>query len=147
MADGTNEALNFLADALTLAQAGGFVRIFLDKGKNLIPLLHMAASRRLFPDYCQNLLAAFEGVSPQPPISPSPGPIVLSPVEVISEREIEVLQLLADGHTNQEIAETMFVSVNTVKSHLKSVYGKLGVHNRREAVAKAQVLHLLDPDR
>ena len=146
-ADGTDEALDFLSEALTLAQASGFVRIFLDKGKDLIPFLHIAASRRLFPDYCQNLLAEFEGVSPPPPISPSPGPIVLSPVEAISEREIEVLQLLADGHTYQEIAEAMFVSVNTVKSHLKSVYGKLGVHNRREAVAKARVLHLLDPDK
>ena len=54
----------------------------------------------------------------------------------VSEREIEVLQLLADGRTYQEIAQAMVVSVNTVKSHLKSIYGKLGVHNRREAVAQ-----------
>ena len=67
-------------------------------------------------------------------------------METISERELEVLALLADGLTYQEIAQTMFVSVNTVKSHLKSIYGKLGVHNRREAVAQARVLHLLDPN-
>ena len=65
-------------------------------------------------------------------------------VETISEREIEVLALLADSLTYQEIAQTMFVSVNTIKSHLKSIYGKLDVHNRREAVARARVLHLLD---
>lgn len=55
-----------------------------------------------------------------------------------------MLQLLADSLTYREIAKTMFVSVNTVKSHLKSIYGKLGVHNRREAVAQARMLHLLD---
>ena len=55
-----------------------------------------------------------------------------------------MLQLLADGLTYREIAETMFVSVNTVKSHLKSIYGKLGGHNRREAMAQARMLHLLD---
>jgi FixJ family two-component response regulator len=50
---------------------------------------------------------------------------------------------VANGRTYQEIAQTMFVSVNTVKSHLKSIYGKLSVHNRREAVAQARVLHLI----
>ena len=142
----TAEALDFLVEALTLAQANSFVRSFLDKGKDLIPLLHMAAGRRLFPDYCRGLLAEFEKEFP-PPTSPSPNPAAPSLVETISEREIEVLRLLAGGLTYQEIAEAMFVSVNTVKSHLKSIYGKLGVHNRRQAVAQARVLHLLDPDR
>ena len=144
VAAGTDEALDFFTDALTLAQANGFVRIFLDKGKDLIPLLHIAISRRLFPDYCRNLLAEFDGVSPPPSRSPSPSPVANSLVETLSEREIEVLQLLADGLTYREIAETMFVSVNTVKSHLKSIYGKLGGHNRREAMAQARMLHLLD---
>jgi len=87
-----------------------------------------------------------EEASPPSPIPPPPEPGVSSLVEAMSEREIEVLQLLADGLTYQEIAEAMFVSVNTVKSHLKSIYGKLGVHNRREAVARARVLHLLAPN-
>ena len=64
-------------------------------------------------------------------------------VEAISEREIEVLQLLANGRTYKEIAQELFVSVNTIKSHLKSIYGKLGVNNRREAVAQARLLHLI----
>jgi LuxR family maltose regulon positive regulatory protein len=140
-----NDALNFLAEALTLAQPQGFMRIFIDKGTNLVPLLHMAASSQLLPDYCRSLLAEFEGISPSPPIAPLPNQVTSSLIETISEREIEVLQLLADGLTYQEIAQTMYVSVNTVKSHLKSIYGKLSVHSRREAVARARVLHLIDP--
>ena len=128
-----------------MAQPQGFIRVFIDKGMNLIPLLHMAASSQLLPDYSRSLLAEFEGASSSSPISPSPNLIASSLIETISEREVEVLQLLSDGLTNQEIAQTMFVSVNTVKSHLKSIYGKLSVHNRREAVARARVLHLIGP--
>jgi LuxR family maltose regulon positive regulatory protein len=61
----------------------------------------------------------------------------------VSDRELEVLQLLADGLTNQEIAQALHVSINTIKTHLKNVYGKLGVHNRREATARAKKLGLL----
>ena len=98
----------------------------------------------LLADYSRSLLAEFEEIAPSPPRPAAPDLPAASLVETISEREIEVLALLADGLTYQEIAQTMFVSVNTVKSHLKSIYGKLGVHNRREAVARARVLHLLD---
>ncbi|MFN2118657.1 MAG: LuxR C-terminal-related transcriptional regulator [Candidatus Promineifilaceae bacterium] len=144
-ASNTDEALDFLVEALTLAQINNFVRSFLDKGKSLIPLLRIAASKHLFPDYCRNLLAEFEREFSPSLIYPFPGPAAPSQVETISEREIEVLGLLADGLTYQEIAGAMFISVNTIKSHLKSIYSKLGVHNRREAVAQARALFLLDP--
>ena len=71
------------------------------------------------------------GVSPQPLIEP------------LSEREIEVLQLIAKGLTNQEIANKLYLSLNTVKVHTRNIYGKLGVHHRTEAVAKARMLGLL----
>jgi LuxR family maltose regulon positive regulatory protein len=145
-ATNSNDALTFLTDALTLAQSEGFMRIFLDKGNQLIPLLHMAASKHVFPDYTRNLLTVFERAMPTAAVLPAPA-LASTLVEAISEREIEVLQLLADGRTNQEIAQAMFVSVNTIKSHLKSIYSKLGVHNRREAVAQARVLYLLNPDK
>ena len=144
-ASDSKDALQFLTDALTMAQPQGFKRIFLDKGEHIIPILQMAAGRQLFPEYVKGLLAEFEGLLPTPATPTSPDQPAASLVETISAREIEVLQLLADSLTYQEIAQTMFVSVNTVKSHLKSIYGKLGVHNRREAVARARVLHLLDP--
>jgi ATP/maltotriose-dependent transcriptional regulator MalT len=64
-------------------------------------------------------------------------------VEPLSERELDVLHLLAERQTNQEIAQALCVSVNTVKTHLKNIYGKLGVNNRRQAAATATELDLL----
>jgi len=66
-------------------------------------------------------------------------------VEALSERELSVLRLLSQGKTNQEIAGEMFLSINTVKSHLKNIYGKLDASNRREAVSQARIRSLL-PD-
>ena len=79
-----------------------------------------------------------------PPSTASP-PQASALVEPLSERELSVLRLLSEGKTNQQIAGEIFVSVNTIKSHLKNIYGKLGVNNRREAVAQARVRSLL-PD-
>jgi len=131
-------ALDFLADALTLAQQEGYVRTFVDKGEPMAALLREAASQGIAPDYVAKLLAAFkvpEKVPPRPRVQPL--------IEPLSDRELEVLRLLADGLTNQEIAHALCVSVNTVKTHLRNIYGKLGVHNRRETVAKAKELNLL----
>ena len=145
-ASDSNDALGHLTDALTMAQPQGFRRIFLDKGKSLIPLLRLAVDKGITADYSRSLLTELEGMAPSPPRPSTPNLPVAALAEIISEREIEVLALLADNLTYQEIAQTMFVSVNTVKSHLKSIYGKLGVHNRREAVARARMLHLLNPN-
>ena len=65
-------------------------------------------------------------------------------VEPLSERELQVLGVLSEGLTNDEIARQLFLSVNTVKTHLKTIYGKLGVHRRRDAVSQARHLGLLD---
>ena len=65
-------------------------------------------------------------------------------VEPLSEREIELLQLIAEGLTNQEIAARLYISLNTVKVHTRNIYGKLGVNHRTQAVAQAQRLGLLE---
>jgi len=137
-------ALAFLADALALAQPEGYIRTFVDKGEPMAALLREAASQGIAPDYVAKLLAAFETEAqerrrPRKATAPPAQPLI----EPLSERELEVLQLLVAGRTYHEIAQTLFVSVNTVKTHLKNIYGKLGVHNRREAATKAKELHLL----
>ena len=140
------QAQVFLLDALPLAQEQGLRRTFLDQGKGLIPLLQLAASRSEYADTIRRLLTAFDRAPAVAITQPRSTVIAEAPpmVEPLSERELEVLQLLAHGHTNQEIARMLVVSVNTVKSHLKNIYGKLGARNRREAVAQARAEKLLD---
>jgi LuxR family maltose regulon positive regulatory protein len=64
-------------------------------------------------------------------------------IEPLSERELEILGLVAAGLTNPEIASRLFLSLNTVKVHTRNIYGKLGVHNRTQAVARARALGIL----
>ena len=85
--------------------------------------------------YAHRLLASFEG--PQPP------PFLSLAGEPLSEREREVLRLIADGLSNQEIAEKLVVAVSTVKTHINNVYGKLGVRSRTQAAACAREMNLL----
>jgi LuxR family maltose regulon positive regulatory protein len=132
-----DQALTFLADALALAEPEGYVRTFVDKGEPIAKLLRQAAARGTEPAYARRLLGGFS----RPPAPSRPTEQRLT--EPLSERELDVLQILAKHKTNQEIAQTLVISVNTVKTHLKNIYGKLGVHNRQEAVAEARELNLL----
>jgi len=81
----------------------------------------------------------------RPPIVDSvrPSTVVSALVEPLTDRELEVLLLLAEGLTNPEIAQRLFISLPTVKSHTSNIYGKLGVHNRKQAVATARTLGIL----
>jgi LuxR family maltose regulon positive regulatory protein len=141
--DDTTKAISSLKRALSLAEPGGFIRIFVDEGAPMARLLYQALDHGLAPDYTRRLLAAFPVVEPEK-TTPSSTEVPKSElIEPLSEREIEVLQLIAEGLTNREIAARLFLSVNTVKAHTRNVYGKLGVHSRTQAVARAQALGLL----
>jgi len=135
-------AMRCLEHALSLAEPEGFVRVFVDKGRPMERLLYQAIERGIAPDYAGRLLAAFPAVEwvPGAPSGPLP-----EPIEALSEREREVLQLIAQGLTNREIAQKLFLSLSTVKVHTYHIYAKLDVHSRTQAVAKARALGILPP--
>jgi LuxR family maltose regulon positive regulatory protein len=134
-------AMEALEQALALAEPNGYVRTFLDMGGPMQALLRHAGSRRIAPGYVGRLIAAFG-----PPRHPAPAMPKTQPlIEPLSERELEVLQLLAQRLTNQEIGQRLYISLATVKSHTSNIYGKLGVHSRQAAVSQAQALGILPP--
>jgi len=131
------QAMITLEQALSLAEPEGYVRTFVDEGAPMAALLRQAASRGIMPDYVGKLLAAFEQGREGFPSPPSPL------VEPLSAREIEVLKLIVAGLSNREIAQHLFVGVGTVKTHISNIYGKLNVHSRTQAIARARELRLL----
>ena len=136
---------------------GGFVRTFLDEGPPMARLLYLYLSGAAADGvdgalvlYARRLLDAFPAGEPGQPVSsrtPAPAPALgESLVEPLSEREIEILQLIAEGLTNPEIADRLYLSLNTVKVHTRNIYGKLDVHNRTQAGARARTLGILIRD-
>ena len=130
-------ALSALERALYLAVPEGYVRTFVDEGEQMACLLRRALVGGIVPEYGNRLLAAF-GESPQ-----TASPAAQALIEPLTERELEVLQLIASGLPNREIARELVVAVSTVKSHINHIYGKLDVKNRTQAVARARTLGLL----
>jgi LuxR family maltose regulon positive regulatory protein len=136
-------ALQYLARTLSLAEAGGFIRVFVDEGSSMARLLYEALSQGIAPDYVQRLLAAFPEVEAE---QPKPGGFQISGdewIEPLSERELDIIKLIAEGLTNQEIASKLYLSLNTVKAHTRNIYGKLGVKSRTQAATKARTLGIL----
>jgi LuxR family maltose regulon positive regulatory protein len=143
-AQGQSErAMNSLQKALMAAEPGGFVHTFVDEGPAMAQLLYKAAMSGISPRYARRLLSAFPMAEQEHTVPPETQVIQTGLVEPLSEREMEVLQLIADGLTNPEIASRLFLAINTVKSHTRNIYGKLDVHNRTQAVARARVLGVL----
>jgi LuxR family maltose regulon positive regulatory protein len=138
-------AVHLLGDALALAEPGGFIRLFVDEGPPMARLLNEAAARGIAPDYIQQLLAAFSPVGPSRPLSGRVDGPRSALVEPLSERELKVLQHIAEGLSNQQIASRLYLSLNTVKVHSRNIYDKLDVHNRTQAVARARALGFLPP--
>jgi LuxR family transcriptional regulator, maltose regulon positive regulatory protein len=145
-------ALAALVGALALAWPAGYVRVFVDEGAPMAGLLgrlaasdqreRVAARANLPPDYLTRLLASFppevDRTTRRAVAGPLPGL-----VEPLSQRELEVLELLATGRSNQQIAEELVVALDTAKKHVSRVLDKLGVANRTQAVARARELQLL----
>ncbi|MDQ3704952.1 MAG: LuxR C-terminal-related transcriptional regulator, partial [Chloroflexota bacterium] len=133
-----NEAVQLLGEALAQAQPGGFIRIFVDEGIPMARLLSEAAAHGIMPGYISRLLAVFEAEAQENEdrsYLPS-APPAQSLTEPLSQRELEVLQLIAQGLSNREISERLFLALDTVKGHNRSIYGKLLVQRRTETVAK-----------
>ncbi len=136
-------ALLPLERALVLAEPEGFVRTFVDEGPPMARLLFEALSREIAPDYVRRLLAAYPAEEPENANLSIPQSSAADWVEPLSERELEVLVLIAEGMTNQEIATRLYLSLNTVKVHTRNIYGKLGVNNRTQAGVRAKALGIL----
>ncbi len=136
-------ALAALGRALSLAEPEGYVRLFVDEGEPMARLLRYAVSRGIAAGYASKLLDCFdipstkgiEHLAYRPPAQPL--------VEPLSERELEILRLLDTDLSSTDMADELIISVNTVRTHIRNVYSKLGVHSRYEAIARAKELNLL----
>jgi LuxR family maltose regulon positive regulatory protein len=136
-------ALAPLARGLALAEPEALVRVFVDDGPPMAALLHEAAQRRIAPNYVGRLLAALgQAEGPTRVTRPSDARRKFA-IEPLSGRELEVLRLLQTELSGPEIARRLMVSSNTLYTHTKRIYGKLGVNSRREAVRRAEEIGLL----
>jgi len=137
------QAMVSLERALSLAEPEGYVRVFVDEGPAMAELLRYAASRGVAPGYVSKLLAAFDVSEYGGTGEILPCPRTQSLIDPLTERELEVLRLLVTHLSSSEIAQELFIAASTVRSHVKSIYGKLDVHKRRDAVQRAKELGLL----
>ena len=136
-------AFELLKDALLSAKPGGFIRIFVDEGTSMARLLYEALARGIEPAYVRRLLAAFPVADSEPAALSLPPDAEAGLIEPLSMRELEVLQVIAEGLSNQEVANRLYLSLHTVKVHARNIYAKLGVKNRTQAVAKGRSLGIL----
>jgi LuxR family maltose regulon positive regulatory protein len=136
----TSAALVPLERALTLAEPEGYVRVFVDEGRPLAALLEAAATRGIAPRYTRQLLTAFGTAQDGTPTQQGL-------IEPLSDRELDVLRMLATDLDGPDIARELNVSLNTIRTHTKNIYSKLGVSNRRAAVSRADELDLLSRSR
>jgi LuxR family maltose regulon positive regulatory protein len=131
-----SSALGSLFRALSLAEPEGYVRLFVDEGPPMAHLLEVAVKHGNAPHYARPLLTAFGSASGSPPVTQTL-------IEPLSRRELEVLRLLGTDLDGPDMARELVVSLNTLRTHIKNIYSKLGVSNRRAAVRRAEELDML----
>jgi len=142
----TKNALRSLRNALILAQTDAIFILFMYEGRDILPLLDIMLEEekkgtkdfekeeRISISFLKKVIAA---------VRSGPLPVKDGQEDVLSERELEVLTLIAAGLSNQEISDKLFISLNTVRTHTKNINIKLDVHNRTQAVKRARELGLL----
>jgi LuxR family maltose regulon positive regulatory protein len=128
-----------LEQALTLAHDEGYLRVFIDEGPAMVSLLHNVSLRDAAAAHAQRVLAACQTQPERPRRS--------GLVDELSSRELDVLRLLRSELSGPDIARELLVSLNTLRTHTKNIYAKLGVNNRREAIRRAAELGLVAPPR
>jgi LuxR family maltose regulon positive regulatory protein len=126
------DSIRQMARALLLAEPEGYFRTFIEQDPPITVILRNAAAQSHSPDYAHQLLSALgETVNGETNLDP------------LSERELEVLQLMAEGLSNPEIAGLLTIALSTAKTHINKIYSKLGVRSRTQAVARAREMKLL----
>ena len=133
----TEDALATLEQALKAGEPEGYMRLFIDEGEPMARLLRLAASRGIYTVYVNKLRSAIHGHEQMHPGDEQ------APAEHLSQRELEVLELIDAGRSNRQIAEELILSVGTVKKHVYNIYSKLGVERRTQAIARARELGLI----
>jgi LuxR family maltose regulon positive regulatory protein len=145
-----SEAIDTLQAALRIAEPEGYLRTFVDEGQPMAVLLYQALAEGILSNYIGKLLAAFPTYEASsyswqnPSQAPQVGSADEQLIEPLSERELEVLQWMAGGASNQEIAEALTIAVTTAKKHVSNIIRKLGVDNRMQAAAKGRNLGLCE---
>jgi LuxR family maltose regulon positive regulatory protein len=138
--DKLDTSLMWLSRALALAEPEGYVQVFVDEGPALAPLLARSLSRGTHPAFVRQLLARIHPQHGDEDPMATPHQLLIEP---LSQRELVVLRLLAQGCSNQAIADELVIAVSTVKKHINNIFGKLGVANRTQAINRARDLGLL----
>jgi len=144
LADAADRAVGFLAEALATGKKIGIIRDFADEGMALVPILKEAISRGIEPESAAELLTIIEAEEQQKKkriVGKAPQ---LSPLSsLLSERELEVLKLMAAGFSNLEISTKLIVGLNTTKTHVRHILEKLNARSRAQAISLGKELKLL----
>jgi len=142
----SQEALDLLRQSLELAQPAGFLRVYVDLGLAMFPLLSRLAESESEPAYIRRILAVFAPSPPRRDMERRDPTAQLEMVEPLTNREQEILELLARRLSDKEIAQALHISPYTVSKHTSNLYGKLQAAGRRQAVSKARALGILPPE-
>jgi LuxR family maltose regulon positive regulatory protein len=134
------EAVSFLGEVLVMAKPEGNIRILVDFWPPIVPLLRRAIAAGVEPDFATRILNIIESEERQRKIRKGK---TFTTSSILSKREMEVLQLLVNGLTNQQIAERLVISLDTTKTHVHHILDKLDATSRVQAIARARDLDLL----